>query len=65
MTSDELLGSGDQPHRLPRHVAVLGVISLLTAMSSAIVYGLLPVLLVQVLSATIGSVGPIKGAAEG
>jgi hypothetical protein len=42
MTSEELLGSGDQPHLLPRHVAVLGVISLLTAMSSAMVYGLLP-----------------------
>jgi hypothetical protein len=42
MTSEELLGSGDQPYLLPRHVAVLGVISLLTAMSSAMVYGLLP-----------------------
>ena len=51
--------------RLPRHVTVLGVISLLTAMSSAMVYGLLPVFLPRVLGATMMTVGLIEGAAEG
>ncbi len=54
-----------QPSRLPRHVVVLGLISFLTAMSSAMVYGLLPIFLVQVLGATIASVGIIEGLAEG
>ena len=52
------------PRRLPRHILVLGVISLLTAMSSAMVYGLLPVFLVRVLGATVASVGVIEGIAE-
>lgn len=52
------------PRRLPRHVAILGVISLLTAMSSAMVYGLLPVFLVKVLGASTASVGFIEGIAE-
>ena len=50
--------------RLPRHIAVLGVISFLTAMSSAMVYGLLPVFLVAVLHATPASIGVIEGIAE-
>jgi MFS family permease len=50
---------------LPRHVTVLGLVSLLTAMSSAMIYGLLPVFLVRVLGATMTSVGLIEGAAEG
>jgi MFS family permease len=61
----EPLGPDTQPRQLPRDVAVLGVISLLTAMSSAMVYGLLPIFLVQVLGATMSSVGLIEGAAEG
>ena len=52
------------PRRLPRHILVLGIISLLTATSSAMVYGLLPVFLVRVLGATVASVGLIEGAAE-
>lgn len=52
------------PRRLPRHVVILGVISLLTAMSSAMVYGLLPVFLVKVLGASAVSVGFIEGIAE-
>jgi MFS family permease len=51
--------------RLPGHVVVLGVISFLTAMSSAMVYGLLPVFLVRVLGATMTAVGLIEGTAEG
>lgn len=50
--------------RLPRHVVILGVISFLTAMSSAMVYGLLPVFLVKVLGASAVSVGFIEGIAE-
>ena len=49
---------------LPSHITVLGLISLLTAMSSAMVYGLLPVFLVSVLGATALSVGFIEGIAE-
>jgi len=52
-------------HRLPSQVFVLGAISLLTAMSSAMVYGLLPLFLVEVLGATIVAVGFIEGVAEG
>jgi MFS family permease len=55
---------GSMPRRLPRHIAVLGIISLLTATSSAMVYGLLPVFLVRVLGATVASVGLIEGVAE-
>jgi MFS family permease len=62
----EALGPDAQlPRGLPRHVAILGVISLLTAMSSAMVYGLLPVFLVRELGATMTTVGFIEGAAEG
>lgn len=55
---------GPTPRRLPRHIVVLGIISLLTAMSSAMVYGLLPVFLVRVLGASVASVGLIEGIAE-
>ncbi len=50
---------------LPRHVVVLGVISLLTATSTAMIYGLLPVFLVRVMGVTMASVGLIEGLAEG
>jgi len=50
---------------MPRHVAILGIISLLTAISSAMVYGLLPVFLVKVLGASMASVGFLEGIAEG
>ena len=50
---------------LPRHIVVLGVISLLTAASSAMIYGLLPVFLVRVMGVTMASVGVIEGLAEG
>ena len=55
---------GSPPRPLPRQILVLGVISLLTAMSSAMVYGLLPVFLVRVLGVTMASVGLIEGIAE-
>ena len=50
--------------RLPRHIVVLGCISFLTAMSSAMVYGLLPVFLVTVLHVSASFVGVIEGIAE-
>jgi MFS family permease len=50
---------------LPRHVVVLGLISLLTAASTAMIYGLLPVFLVRVMGVTMVSVGLIEGLAEG
>ena len=57
-------GGGHETRRLSRHIIVLGVIGFLTAMSSAMVYGLLPVFLVKVLHATMATVGVIEGAAE-
>src|SRR6516164_8537992 len=50
---------------LSPNITLLGLVSLLTAMSSAMVYGLLPVFLVNVLGASIGFVGIMEGAAEG
>ena len=50
--------------RLSPNVAVLGVVSLLMGMSSAMIYGLLPVFLVTVLGASAASVGLIEGIAE-
>ena len=49
---------------LSPNVAVLGVVSLLMGMSSAMIYGLLPVFLVTVLGAGAASVGLIEGIAE-
>jgi MFS family permease len=51
--------------RLPANVAMLGLVSLLTAMSSAMVYGLLPLFLMKVLGTSAAVVGIIEGAAEG
>jgi MFS family permease len=50
--------------RLSPSVAVLGYVSMLTTMSSAMIYGLLPVFLVRVLDASMASVGLIEGMAE-
>ena len=50
--------------RLSPNVTVLGFVSMLTAMSSAMIYGLLPVFLVRVLGASMASVGLIEGMAE-
>jgi MFS family permease len=50
--------------RLSPNVAVLGIVSLLMGMSSAMIYGLLPVFLVTVLGATAATVGLIEGVAE-
>ena len=49
---------------LSREVAVLGIVSLLMGMSSAMIYGLLPVFLVTVLAASTATVGLIEGIAE-
>ena len=49
---------------LSPNVAVLGVVSLLMGMSSAMIYGLLPVFLVTVLGASTATVGVIEGTAE-
>ena len=47
--------------RLSPNVAALGYVSMLTAMSSAMIYGLLPVFMVRVLGISIASVGAIEG----
>jgi MFS family permease len=50
--------------RLSPNVAVLGIVSLLMGMSSAMIYGLLPVFLVTILGASMATVGLIEGIAE-
>jgi MFS family permease len=52
------------PRSLSPNVAVLGWVSMLTAMSSAMIFGLLPLFLVRVLGVSIASIGFIEGAAE-
>jgi MFS family permease len=54
----------DDLARLPPNVVVLGIVSLLMGMSSAMIYGVLPVFLVTVLGASMTSVGVIEGIAE-
>jgi MFS family permease len=49
---------------LSPNVVVLGIVSLLMGMSSAMIYGLLPVFLVTVLGASTAAVGLIEGVAE-
>jgi MFS family permease len=56
--------SPPSPQRLSPNVAALGYVSMLTAMSSAMIYGLLPVFMVRVLGISIASVGIIEGMAE-
>jgi MFS family permease len=49
---------------LSPNIAVLGCVSMLAAMSSAMIYSLLPAFLVRVLGTSIASVGLIEGIAE-
>jgi MFS family permease len=49
---------------LSPNVAVLSLVSLFMGMSSAMIYGLLPVFLVTILGASMASVGVIEGLAE-
>lgn len=55
---------GAQTH-FSRNVVLLGFVSLLTAMSSAMVYGLLPLFLVKIMGTSAAIVGVMEGAAEG
>ncbi|HLA89829.1 MAG TPA: MFS transporter [Gemmatimonadaceae bacterium] len=50
--------------RLPRNVKALGVVSLLTDLSSEMIYPLLPLFLTTVLGAGASVIGAIEGAAE-
>ncbi len=52
------------PPRLSRNIAALGCVSMLTAMSSAMIYSLLPVFLVKVLGVSAAYVGLLEGLAE-
>lgn len=52
------------PDRLSPNVALLGLVSLLMGMSSAMIYSVLPVFLVVALGASPASVGLIEGTAE-
>jgi len=64
--SEPALSVSDSParKRLSADVATLGFVSLLTAISSAMIYGLLPVFLVRVLGINVASLGLIEGMAE-
>jgi sugar phosphate permease len=68
MTTDEHDSARAAPEKeagcLSPNVAVLGVVSLLMGMSSAMIYGLLPVFLVTILGASTTTVGLIEGTAE-
>jgi MFS family permease len=59
-----ILGRSPEASRLSPNIVALGCVSMLTAMSSAMIYGLLPVFMVTVLGISIASVGVIEGAAE-
>ena len=52
------------PRKLSPSVATLGLVSMLTAISSAMIYGLLPLFMVKVLAISVASVGFIEGMAE-
>ena len=68
MTTDEHDSARAAPEKeaacLSPNVAVLGMVSLLMGMSSAMIYGLLPVFLVTILGASTTTVGLIEGTAE-
>jgi MFS family permease len=57
-------GSTAQPIGLRANVVALGLVSLLMGMSSAMIYGLLPVFLVTVMGASMAAVGALEGIAE-
>jgi MFS family permease len=59
-----IAGGSQAVHRLSPNLVRLGFVSLLTALSSAMVYGLLPVFLVKSLGVSTASVGLIEGIAE-
>ena len=65
MTGDERSGSciirKEEFVHLSPNVVVLGIVSLLMGMSSAMIYGLLPVFLVTALGASTTTVGLIEG----
>ena len=58
------IGPRPDCRRLSPNLAVLGVVSLLMGMSSAAIYGLLPLFLVTIVGAGVASVGFIEGIAE-
>jgi MFS family permease len=64
--SDPASSISDLPlaRRLSPNVTALGLVSLLAAISSAMIYGLLPVFLIRVLGISVASVGLIEGMAE-
>ena len=59
-----ILGRSPEASGLSPNIVALGCVSMLTAMSSAMIYGLLPVFMVTVLGISIAFVGVIEGAAE-
>jgi hypothetical protein len=59
-----IITPGGTRRALSPNVAVLGYVSMLTALSSAMIYGLLPMFLVRVLGLGMVSVGLIEGIAE-
>jgi MFS family permease len=67
MSVSDAMGSAPDPHaprRLSPNIAALGYVSMLTALSSAMIYGLLPIFMLKILGLSIASVGIIEGMAE-
>ncbi len=63
--SDQAASTPARSPRIPRAVWVLGIVSLLTDMSSEFIHALLPVFLAGTLGASALAIGLIEGAAEG
>jgi MFS family permease len=51
-------------HRLSPNIAALGYVSMLTAISSAMIYSVLPIFLVKAMNVSVASVGLMEGMAE-
>ena len=64
MTLPAIVTRASTHRSISPNVAVLGYVSMLTALSSAMIYGLLPVFLVRILGLSMVSVGLIEGMAE-
>lgn len=63
-SSPLVMASAPRSARLTANVVALGLVSLFMGMSSAMIYGLLPVFLVSVMGASMAVVGSLEGVAE-
>jgi MFS family permease len=64
MKNKSLSSTSQSSQQIPRNVCIFGLVSLLTDISSEMIYSLLPLFLVSVLNASVLTVGVIEGIAE-